>query len=390
MQMVTTKTLNNIVLNSHAYKKFIAPTRIRLPHVTPLTSRGDKPLSFTFQHQLEALIFLHLQGFESGAALLQAMEEDGFARKHIAPPDGVKKSTFYDAINDRGLLQLQELFAQLCQDAGAVVSREFAEFGDLVAVDGSLVEATLSMHWAEYRKKNNKFRVHVGFNVNQGIPQKLFLTPGKDGERPFVSKIVNPGQTGILDRGYQDHGEFDQWQEDGRHFVCRIKKRTLKELITLEQFDMDPETFIFFDAKVRLGHGQSKTKKPLRVVGYRIARTEYYVATDRFDLKAEEVATIYKLRWEVEKFFAWWKKQLNVYHLIARSPYGVLVQIFAGLITYLLMAIYCAEQHGERVSMKRVRQLKTQIQNELRGTHTKQTEAICHQKRPPDELNART
>jgi len=158
MQMATTKTLNNIVLNSHAYKKFIAPTRIRLPHVTPLTSRGDKPLSFTFQHQLEALIFLHLQGFESGAALLQAMEEDGFARKHIAPPDGVKKSTFYDAINDRGLLQLQELFAQLCQDAGAVVSREFAEFGDPVAVDGSLVEATLSMHWAEYRKKNNKFR----------------------------------------------------------------------------------------------------------------------------------------------------------------------------------------------------------------------------------------
>ena len=64
--------------------------------------------------------------------------------------------------------------------------------------------------------------------------------------------------------------------------------------------------------------------------------------------------------WEVEKFFAWWKKQLNVCHLIARSPYGVLVQIFAGLITYLLMAIYCAEQHGELVSMKRVRQLRTQ------------------------------
>ena len=388
--MAATKTVNNIVLNSNAYNKFTAPIRVRLDNLTPLTSRGDKPLNFTFQHQLEALIFLHLQGFESGAALLQAMEEDGFAKENIAPPDGVKKSTFYDAINDRGLLQLQELFTQLCQDAGADVPREFAEFGDLVAVDGSLVEATLSMHWAEYQEKNNKFRAHVGFNVNQGIPQKIFLTPGKDGERPFVPKIVNPGQTGILDRGYQDHGEFDQWQEDGRHFVCRIKKRTLKELITLEQFDMDPETFIFFDAKVRLGEGRSKTQKPLRVVGYRIAGTKYYVATDRFDLKAEEVATIYKLRWEVEKFFAWWKKQLNVYHLIARSPYGVMVQIFAGLITYLLMAIHCAEQYGERVSIRRVRQLRTQIQNELRGTHSKQTDDHCDQGRPPDGLNAKT
>jgi hypothetical protein len=107
-------------------------------NLTPLTSRGDKPLSFTFQHQLEALIFFHLQGFESGAALLQAMEEDGFAKQHIAPPDGVRKSTFYEAINDRGLVQLQELFMQLCQDAGAVVPRKFEKLGDLVAVNSSL------------------------------------------------------------------------------------------------------------------------------------------------------------------------------------------------------------------------------------------------------------
>jgi hypothetical protein len=279
---------------------------------------------------------------------------------------------------------------QLCQDAGAVVPRKFEKLGDLVAVDSSLAEATLSMHWAEFRKKNNKFRVHLGFNVNQGIPQKIFLTPGKDGERPFVSKIVNPGQTAIMDRGYQDHGEFDQWQEEDRHFVCRIKKRTLKELITLEEFDMEPETFIFLDAKVRLGQDRSKTQKPLRVVGYRVGGTEYHVATDRFDLKAEEVATIYKLRWEIEKFFAWWKKQLNVYHLIARSPYGVMVQIFAGLITYLLMAIHCAEQYGERVSIKRVRQLRTQIQNELRGTHTNQAYGHCNRQRPPNRLKAKT
>jgi hypothetical protein len=44
-----------------------------------------------------------------------------------------------------------------------------------------------------------------------------------------------------------------------------------------------------------------------------------------------------------------YKKRLNLYHLISRSTYGVMVHIFAGLITYLLMAIYCAEEHGECV-----------------------------------------
>ena len=43
-----------------------------------------------------------------------------------------------------------------------------------------------------------------------------------------------------------------------------------------------------------------------------------------------------------------------------------MVQILAGLITYLLLAIYCHEQHGEKVSIKRVRQLRNMIQNESR------------------------
>ena len=42
-----------------------------------------------------------------------------------------------------------------------------------------------------------------------------------------------------------------------------------------------------------------------------------------------------------------------------------MVQILGGLITYLLIAIYCQEQFNEKVSIKRVRQLRTTILNEL-------------------------
>lgn len=56
---------------------------------------------------------------------------------------------------------------------------------------------------------------------------------------------------------------------------------------------------------------------------------------------------------------------MKVYHLIARSKYGLMVQILGGLITYLLMAIYCREQFNEEVSIKRVRELRSIILNEL-------------------------
>ena len=108
------------------------------------------------------------------------------------------------------------------------------------------------------------------------------------------------------------------------------------------------------------------TFKNKRVAGYIVDGTRYWVATSRFELSAEQIAFIYKLRWDIEKFFAWWKRHLKVYHLIARSEYGLMVQILAGLITYLLLAIYCREQHNEKVSIKRVRELRIKIQNEMR------------------------
>jgi hypothetical protein len=42
-----------------------------------------------------------------------------------------------------------------------------------------------------------------------------------------------------------------------------------------------------------------------------------------------------------------------------------MVQILAGLVTYLLLAIYCREQHNEKVSIKRVRELRIKIQSEM-------------------------
>ena len=224
------------------------------------------------------------------------------------------------------------------------------------------------MDWADYRNNSRKAKIHLGFNINKGIPSKIFFTDGKGAERPFVSQILSPGQTGVCDRGYQEHAEFDSLQAEGKHFVIRIKANTTKTVV--REYDINDGSIVFYDAEVLLGTSQNKnqTQKPVRLVGYRVNNVDYWVATDRRDLIAEQIAQAYKLRWEIESFFAWWKRHLKVYHLIARSQYGLMVQILGGLITYLLLAIYCHENHGERVNIKRVRQLRIQIQNELRDS----------------------
>jgi len=348
-----------------SFNKLYNPIHSATASMPPMQSKGNRSLQMSFDEHLRALVYFHLEEHVSAQHLPQALEEDEFVRYQIAPKEGIKKSSFSEATNTRGLEQFMYVFEYLQKQAAHVLPDCHPGLGKLVAIDGSLIDATLSMHWADYRKGARKAKTHIGFDLNHGIPRKIFFTAGNGAERPLVNQILSHGETGVMDRGYQCHDMFDQWQEEGTLFMCRIKAKTVKTVI--EVHPVAPGSIVFYDAIVLLGtDGINQTRKPVRLVGYEVDNVRYWIATNRHDLTAVQVAAAYKLRWDIENFFGWWKRHLKVYHLIARSEHGLMVQILAGLITYLLLAIYCHEEHNERVSITRVRQLRMQIQNELR------------------------
>ena len=352
-------------LNPYSLSRLLGPLQSATTTAPALEARGNRPLQMTFEDQLKILIFYHLEEHSSGRHLLQVLAQEDFAATHIAPPGGIKKSAFFEALNTRGLEQMVHFYKHIQQQATdkIPVAKEFDGLGDLVAVDGTLVDAVLSMAWADYRQGANKAKVHLGFDIGRGIPQRVTLTAGKADERPQAESLVAPGQTAVMDRYYQCYKNFDEWQLAERHFVCRLKASSRKTELRVNP--IAPGSHVFYDTVVLLGtKGVNQTEREVRVVGYKADGKVFWVATDRFDLTAEQIALIYKLRWSIESFFAWWKRHLKVYHLIARSPYGLLMQILSGLITYLLLAIYCHEEHGERVSIQRVRELRNKIRNE--------------------------
>jgi len=69
-------------------------------------------MTFTFDHHLQALVYLHLQEYVSGRELLQVPEQDEFAKAHIVPQEGVSRSTFSEAMYTRALEQLVEAAPQ--------------------------------------------------------------------------------------------------------------------------------------------------------------------------------------------------------------------------------------------------------------------------------------
>jgi hypothetical protein len=372
-----------------SFSQLSRPIRTLLPSMPPLEARGNKELELDFEQQLNALILFHLDEHVSASHLLQVLEEDSLARQIVGVPKGIAKSTFFEANNTRGLEQLVYIFSNLYKAAARDLPKDHVKLGELVAFDGSLIDAVLSMHWADYSETKRKAKVHLAFDLNRSIPRKIYLSDGKAGERPFAMEMLSEGQTGVMDRGYQCHKTFDLWQNQNKHFVCRIQEKTAKTII--KENEVAPNSIFFYDKLVLLGqHGKNLSERPVRLVGYKIDGKKYWIATDRFDLSADQIATIYKLRWEIEKFFAWWKRHLRVYHLIARSQYGLMVQILGGLITYLLLAIFCHEQYGEKVSIKRVRQLRIKIQTEARSMDKYALQTNDVKEHTKNQLHAKT
>ena len=110
----------------------------------------------TFEQQLKSLILFHLEEYDSARHLLQVLEQDDFARTFIAPPEGIGRSSYGEALNTRGLEQLLFVYEKLQAQATATLPKAHPQLGDLVAIDGSLIDAVCSMTWADYSTHHQK------------------------------------------------------------------------------------------------------------------------------------------------------------------------------------------------------------------------------------------
>ena len=99
--------------SSISFYELFKPALDAMNAMPELESRGNRPLKMSFEEHLRALVFFHLEEHTSAQHLLQTLKEDNFAREHIAPKDGIEKSSFSEATNSRGLEQFMHIFESL-------------------------------------------------------------------------------------------------------------------------------------------------------------------------------------------------------------------------------------------------------------------------------------
>ena len=64
------------------------------------------------------------------------------------------------------------------------------------------------------------------------------------------------------------------------------------------------------------------------------------ILANDFSQPAEEIADIYRNRWQIELFFRWIKQHMVIKHLYGQGEQAVQNQIYIALITYCLLALF--------------------------------------------------
>ncbi|WP_442953154.1 transposase [Paenibacillus sp. IHB B 3084] len=86
-----------------------------------------------------------------------------------------------------------------------------------------------------------------------------------------------------------------------------------------------------------MGTPQCRSEQRHRVVIFRdFEGREIRVVTDLMQVTAEQIAQMYKARWQIEVFFRWIKQHLNIPTLFGTTENAVYGQLFCALIVYVL------------------------------------------------------
>ena len=298
----------------------------------------------TCWNQLLALMFGQLGNRESLRDVIVALEAHrskcfhlGLGRKPIA------KTTLATANQNRDYRIFEEFAFYMMAQAREKRSADIFKLGGQVyAFDSTTIPLCLSVFWwAKFRKKKGGVKAHVLYDLEAQVPAFYHITTASVYDSKAMPEI--PYETGayyVFDRGYNNFGELYRIQRMESFFVVRAKSNLQYRCVKWKR--RLPKN-ILTDAEIELTVYKSRKDYPenLRLVRYYDEEQdrEFMFLANAMDLIAQQIADLYKNRWQIELFFKWLKQHLKIKKFWGTTENAVRIQISAAITAYCLVAI---------------------------------------------------
>lgn len=292
------------------------------------------------RHQLVALLYGELSGHSSLREIEAGLSSHRSGLYHLGGRC-VSRSTLADANAKRDWRVFAGLFAALVGQATRGLRRELKDVVRLID-STSLRLAGIGSGWTGPQTACAK--MHLVFDPDAACPVYHGVTGGQTNDVTFAQSLpLEPGATYVFDLGYYDYGWWARMHELGCRIVTRFKKNTPLHRPMPQALPKDAAALS--DTIGFLPGRQAKSRRnPLADAVREIrVKTEtgkiLRLLTNDLDAPADEIAALYKSRWQIELFFRWIKQTLKIKAFLGRSENAVRIHIAVALIAFLLLHI---------------------------------------------------
>jgi Transposase DDE domain/Domain of unknown function (DUF4372) len=193
-------------------------------------------------------------------------------------------------------------------------------------------------------KRKGGIKAHTIINVDEMVPKMIWFTHASTNDHILLNKLrLDTNTIYVFDKGYNDYKAFKQFCATGTGFVTRIKDNAVYELIEQQEIEEHIHSGVredkIIEVTVKDESGSSKLK--LRKITFydRALKRVFEFLTNLFEMRADLVAAIYKLRWQIELLFKQLKQNFPLKYFLGDNENAIKIQIYCALIANLLMTV---------------------------------------------------
>ncbi|CAG7653460.1 IS4 family transposase IS5377 [Paenibacillus solanacearum] len=233
----------------------------------------------------------------------------------------------------------KEIFHLLVRKCNREIRRKLAFPKELLLIDSTTVTVGKTrLPWAPYHGERSGVKLHVALQAETEQPLKVEETVGSRHDGPVSESLTQMPFIMVMDRAYGKLERLDRFKQDGQSFVIRLRDNVHLEKPKALRRQSPMELPVIRDITCQLGTPQCRSKKRHRVVIFQdFEGREIRVVTDLMHVTAEQIAQIYKARWQIEVFFRWIKQHMNLTTLFGTTENAVYGQLFSALMVYVLL-----------------------------------------------------
>lgn len=302
--------------------------------------------SFSCWNQMLCMVFGQLTGRDSMRDLMLSLEAHQPKYYHLGFGSTISRRNLGTANEKRNYKIFEEFAYVLIEEARRSCYRDDFEIevdGNVYALDSTTIDLCLSIFWwAEFRKHKGGIKLHTLYDVKTSIPSFLYITNAIVHDVNIMDIIpYEAGSFYVVDKGYTDFLRLYKIHTHGSFFVTRAKENL--QFKRMYSRAVDKTTGVQSDHIGKLVIYKSKNEYPEKLRRIKFYDCEHdkdlVFLTNNMDLKASEIAFLYKKRWEVELFFKWMKQHLKIKSFWGTTLNAVKIQMYCAVIAYCLVAL---------------------------------------------------